>query len=205
MIVIITGASGSGKTSACAGIVQTLAANSVVYGGILCPALFEGGYKVAIGARNLSGVGEDVPSILARVIPGRETDSPRGQSPKLDLEAYGPGAFSYGKWVFDRKTIEASDMHASTFITTHMHRMGERVPPARAVAIIDELGPLELDHDLGFLRTLQAIDALVSIGQASSVDCIVSARPDIAGRLASRWPGCRVIDAGQAVPLDSLA
>jgi nucleoside-triphosphatase THEP1 len=205
MIVIISGASGSGKTGTCAGIAEKLEANSVANGGVFCPALFESGYKVAISVRYLGANSESKPSILARVIPGREADSPRGQSPHLDLQAYGPDAFSYGKWVFNRKAIEVSDLHASMFINTQMHHMEERVPLPGAVAIIDEIGPLELDYELGFIRTLGAIDALASLGQASAIDCIISARPDIASRLSARWPGCRVINAGQTIPLESLA
>jgi nucleoside-triphosphatase len=51
---LITGPSGSGKTSLCARVVALAKDTGLSVGGILCPAVFEGGKKVGINQLNIS-------------------------------------------------------------------------------------------------------------------------------------------------------
>ncbi len=189
MIRLVSGVSGSGKTSMCATLEEDLESNSVARGGILSLAVFEGGYKVAITARNLAAGRTSPASTIARVIPGRQADTFRGNTPLPDYSRYGPDAFSYGKWIFDRIKLGEFDAYASDFIHAYGLAVPSRIISNNAVVIIDEIGPLELDHHCGFIRTLDALDEHARLGQDTSLECIVTARPDIARRLAMRWPG----------------
>jgi hypothetical protein len=89
--------------------------------------------------------------------------------------------------------LGAADEATSLFIAASGSAAG------RPVAFVDELGPMELDHGLGMTRTLAALDALSTRMAAVRMpdprpDCIVVARPEIADRLAVRWPSSRRMD-----------
>lgn len=55
---------------------------------------------------------------------------------------------------------------------------------------MDEIGPLELKHGLGLIRTLARLD-----GQSEGPDCamVVCVRQDLVQSLTERWPGCSVV------------
>lgn len=64
----------------------------------------------------------------------------------------------------------------------------------RATVFIDEIGPMELDRNLGMVRTLARLDAIALGDVIENTACIVVARPIIASHLASRWPKSSVLD-----------
>ena len=67
------------------------------------------------------------------------------------------------------------------------------------LVVIDEIGPLELDKSTGMIRSLLTLDGLASESGNGALQ-VVGARPDIAARLAARWPGSVTlrIEPGQA-------
>jgi len=70
-IILVVGESGSGKTSFCTAYSNEARQKGWRVGGILCPAVFDGGKKVAIEALDLGG-GER--KLLATLSPGRIND-----------------------------------------------------------------------------------------------------------------------------------
>lgn len=169
---MLSGVSGSGKTSAC-GIAEGMArAAGRSVGGVLCRAVFESGRKVGIDARDLSG-GPDSPAApLARA----RLDIKRGPA----FDDADPLVLRYGMWEFSKAALSAADEAAAAFIAA------AREAATPALAIVDEIGPLELDRNAGMTRTLAALDEAERAPDRSAA-CLVVARPDIADRLALRW------------------
>jgi len=178
---VLSGVSGSGKTSAC-GVAESLArAAGRTVGGVLCRAVFEGGRKVGIDARDLAG-GPDSPAApLARARP----DAGPTRAPAFDDAD--PVALRYGMWEFYKAALSAADGAAAAFIAA------AREEATPALAVVDEIGPLELDRNAGMTRTLAALDGAAR-APARPVACLVVARPDIADRLALRWSGSARIE-----------
>ena len=182
MIIVLSGRSGAGKTSACRLVEAALAPSGMPLGGVLCGAVFETGVKVGILVSDVSrGLGHPAAN-LARAVP---QDVRRVPLPDQGI----PGMIRYGMWYFDEAALRAADEAASLFLAAS----GSAAP--RSVAFVDEIGPMELDHTIGMIRTLAGLDAAAGSAMATqSPDCIVVARPDIAGRLAIRWPLSLCID-----------
>ena len=180
MIIVLSGRSGAGKTSACVLAETALATSGMALGGVLCGAVFEGGTKTGILCRDVSLSPGHPAKGLARAVP---PDVRRVPQPDRSV----PGIIRYGMWDFDEATLHAADKATSLFIAASCSAT------RRSAAFVDELGPMELDHGLGMTLTLAALDEVAGRGLAARTigpphDCIVVARPGIADRLAIRWP-----------------
>lgn len=185
-IALLTGPSGSGKTRLCASIVARCGRKGVPVAGVACPAVFEDGRKVGIDAVDLAGSLARVR--LASIRAGFESARPgafKGSRPAPIPDPARPDSFMYGMWSFDAAAFGALDDAAAGGIVG-------RAP----IVIVDELGPLEMDHGVGFVRALAALDA-AAMGRASDPNrpeatggriVLVTARPDISERLEVRWP-----------------
>jgi len=177
MILVLSGVSGSGKTSAC-GVAEGMArAAGRTVGGVLCRAVFEDGRKVGIDARDLAAGPDSFAAPFARARP----DVDRGPA----FDDADPLFLRYGMWDFSKAALSSADGTAAAFIAA---ARGVATP---ALAIVDEIGPLELDRNAGLTKTLAALD---EAAQARSPACLVVARPDIADRLVLRWRSSRRIE-----------
>ncbi|MBU0927662.1 MAG: hypothetical protein KKA67_07925 [Spirochaetes bacterium] len=191
MILILSGRSGSGKTSACAILEGLARASGAAVGGTLCRAVFEGGRKTGIDARDLSRGPEAASRPLARARPSSEPSPDEGRPRVPAYDDSDPLVLRYGMWEFDKPALSAADASSAAFITDASRGAGGQ----RSLAIIDEIGPLELDKRAGMVSTLDALDALRRFaGGGGGLGCVVVARPDIADRLAARWAGSARID-----------
>lgn len=179
MILVLSGVSGSGKTSAC-GVAEGLArAAGRAVGGVLCRAVFEDGRKVGIDARDLAAGPSSRAAPLARARPGAKRDPAFDDADPLFLR--------YGMWEFSKAALSSADEAAAAFIAS----AGASTAPA--LAIVDEIGPLELARYAGLTRTLAGLDEAAR-APAGAIACLVVARPDIADRLALRWRSSRRIE-----------
>ncbi len=186
MIIVLSGRSGAGKTSACRLVETALASRGTTVGGVLCGAVFEAGVKVGILVSDVSrGPGHPAANLARAVPPGLR---------RVPLPDRGvPGTIRYGMWNFDEAALRAADEAISLFISA------SGFAARRSIAFVDEIGPMELDHDIGMILTLAGLDAVAGRAMAAQAPdqsplCIVVARPDIAGRLAIRWPRSLRID-----------
>lgn len=185
---------------------------------VLCRALFADGGPAE--PWELARVKPDFVSGAAAGMRQAGQGSPRGPRPVLAADGQ---SFSYGKWLFSLKGLARADAacvdalprpSADDGASADGVADGAGFPTAarERVVFIDEIGPLELAFGLGLTRTLAAVDSLAtaSAGAASdgaaqgnrrreaSVAIVVAVRPELAGALAERWPGSRVIRAQAA-------
>lgn len=177
-MLIVSGISGSGKTSACFLAAKTLAEAGASVGGILCKAILEDGRKTGISCLNMSPEHAGKPWLLATIEPECK---PRPTAQQLDDTD--PQLLRFGMWQFFKEALKRADEEVVHYLS--------QIPMDgvhRTVVFIDEIGPLELDRNLGMQRTLAGLDAVARGGGLDTTDYIVVARPDIARRLSSRWP-----------------
>lgn len=183
-MLILSGLSGSGKTSACLLVAKALTESGTPAGGVLCKAVFEGGVKTAISCLDIGQEPGGEPWLLASLDP-------------LHIHGLKPGQFSdteasvmrFGKWQF----IKAGLSRADEAVIRYLKRIALDGTD-RAMVFVDEIGPLELEHNSGMRMTLSRLDAQAREEYRGHSDYIVVARPDIASRLASRWPNAMVLD-----------
>ncbi|MBN1519139.1 MAG: hypothetical protein JW923_03525 [Spirochaetales bacterium] len=181
-IILVSGERGSGKTS-CAKRAADMAKSRARCDGVLCPATFLGSAKTDI---RWLRVGSDLSRVLARAYP--ESPDQPGR-PSLDPEH--PLGLRLGRWLFDRAELENADRVLEAAILS----LGSRDAFARA-ALVDELGPLELDHGLGFTLALKALDTWHAAAAPGYRAAVVMARPEIRDRLMARWSGSETLDVG---------
>jgi nucleoside-triphosphatase THEP1 len=167
MIILLTGQKGSGKSTTVQDLATQLAGAGLRPGGVICPGIFGQGRKTGILARQLRSGAEALLGYEATM-----TGSPVPVST-------GPDTFSYGRWEFRRSVMAGADAAVL-----------QDMDDSRFV-IVDEIGPLELDHGMGMSRTLARLDAGSFAGSCRIVVC---ARQDLAGQLTERWPGCALVE-----------
>jgi nucleoside-triphosphatase THEP1 len=184
MILLLSGPSGSGKSTACAALHHRLISAGISVGGVLCTAVFENGLKVGIDAGLIGSGQAAVP--LAR----EREEGDRRRVPFFDPN--GTDSFTFGMWHFNAATLH--DLDCSTAAWLDKARDGAWGADGRSpVVIVDEIGPLEIVHGLGFMQTLASLDLAAGSQVIRQPVCIVTARPDIAVTLQGRWPGARVV------------
>jgi len=201
MILLVSGASGSGKTSACRIVARASGARDIPTGGVICDAVFEDGRKVGIQCADLARGDEGRPWPLARVRPGAlprkpgEAAGTAGGPATPAFDDSDPTVVRFGMWEFQKSGLAAADAAISGYVATlgvatlGVTRPGYRMP----LVFVDEIGPLELDRGTGMVKTLAALDEAAPLGAPGALFLVV-ARPDIAARLAERWPGSLLIE-----------
>ncbi len=209
-ILLLSGASGAGKTSACAMAASAAPDTGKRLAGILCPAVFKDGVKVGIDYRDLQAGPRSPSWPLARALVARGPNGLHagGSGGKNGAACTGNPArqpafddssetlLRFGMWEFYKTALAGADETARRELALACGTPGDWL------VCIDEIGPLELNKGRGLMRTLAAVDTLASgagapdgsaRGQAHRVTIIVVARPDIAAWLETRWPGSRII------------
>lgn len=192
MIAILSGVSGSGKTTVCKAVAQAAQAGSIPTGGIVCGAVFELGLKTGIEWADLASGTGTLPVPLARVRAGFSGRKPGQTSPAFDDSD--PHVLRYGMWEFSKMALEDADNAIVSYTGTHSGpdsggNTGQHPP----IIIVDEIGPLELDKGTGLIHTLAMLDKAARQTEAGGMFLVV-ARPDIAARLRERWPGSVKVD-----------
>ena len=205
MILLLSGASGSGKTSACRIVAEAAASGSIPTGGVVCDALFENGCKTGIRCTDLSPEADGRTWQLARVRPGALPRKPEeaartAASPSAPaFDDSDEAVVRYGMWEFRKPALAAADAAIAEYVAA----LGDAAAGhALPMVFVDEVGPLELDHGTGLMETLAALDAAVLRGSPGALYLIV-ARPDIAARLAARWPAARTLSMEGITPRDA--
>lgn len=153
--VILTGERGAGKTMLC----LALAALSPRYGGLVSPSLLDrAGHRVGFAARCLKTGGEWV---LGRS--DAELDGPR-----------------FGRFSFSSAGIaHAVDcLRGILAARPDLAPLKSRAP--RPVVIVDEIGPLELDHGEGLAPVLPLL--------AGAGHLLLVVRPSLANRVEALVP-----------------
>lgn len=193
MIVLLSGVSGSGKTSTCKLVAKTAHASQIPTGGILCGALFHNGKKIGIECSDVAANPAQPPNMLARIRPdwtSALSTSPTSKStgnPVFDDSD--PEILRYGMWEFSKQVLTAADETISGY-KTRLAGYANRRPP---LIFVDEIGPLELDRGTGLVKTLAMLDEAASQYEAGT-RFLVLARPDIATRLKDRWSQSTIVE-----------
>lgn len=179
MIVILEGESGSGKTTVATALAERARAAGRRVSGVICPGRFEAGRKLGISAVDVES-GDSW--LLAQAV---MDIGEQGQAGKPRFDDSRQGFIRYGRWEFIATGLARADAAASRPATGR-----------RELVIVDEIGPLELNHGRGLMKTLAAMDEAEA---GRGADYLVVARPDIAEVLATRWPSAsRVVLTGMA-------
>jgi hypothetical protein len=158
--------------------------------GVVCPGLYTEGRKSAVCWLDLARAGHDAAGhseakALARELPGYT-----GMTGQARIDLRDEKLVRYGKWEFSREALACADEACLRAIED----------PSARLAIVDELGPLELSYGQGYVRTLQRLDELFGArpaathgpgdgGGRANKAVIVALRPDLAPLLAERWRG----------------
>ncbi len=205
VLLIVTGPRGSGKSTLMARTAAELRARGLAVAGVLCPGRYEAGIKTGTYWTDLSvrEQGEhatgpdrllahaDLSEAAAIAAFGKQArrDDPR---PRPRFDSSDAESVRYGKWIFSKAALAAAD------------KAGARaLRGAGAVAFIDEIGPLELEHAAGFIGCLGELDRLFCRGVRPSPSgarsagesalpkgraVLVAVRDELAPGILERWP-----------------
>lgn len=192
--VLLSGSRGAGKTTAVVAVARELRLRGVAVSGIACPGVFSAGAKTGIRYLDLDGGNG---ASLARVDPDLAgLAPPSGRPPRPETDA--SGNLRYGKWMFSEDAMRRADETGAAGVRAAMGACG------RMAAFVDEIGPLELDWQTGFIRSLAALDAAFAgadpmpdgTGPAAAV--VVACRDELAAVLSARWPGAVTVSVDAA-------
>ncbi len=195
MIVVLSGASGSGKTSACKIVAEAARAAQISAGGILCGAIFQDGRKVGIECSDLAASPALRPWPLAQIRPDWAGQTPFAATPpsmtpvKPAFDDSEARVLRYGMWEFSKLALVAADQAIVRYAAA-LELPGNQ---GKRIIFVDEIGPLELDRSAGLVQSLAILDGAASRHEADRMFLVV-ARPDIAGRLIERWPCSAMVE-----------
>jgi nucleoside-triphosphatase THEP1 len=202
MIVVLSGMSGSGKTSTCSIVAQSARASGIPAGGIVCNAIFSQGRKVGIECSNLAASPARQPWLLARIRQDRAgpatfaaAASPPATTSNPAFDDSDAEVLRYGMWEFSKQALADADQTIIEYVaSTDAGGSTDMCPP---ILFVDEIGPLELDRATGLVETLAMLDRR-SMRRQTDLRFLVVARPDIAARLKERWPDSVVVTMGES-------
>lgn len=205
MIVILSGASGSGKTSTCKLVAEATRAAHIPTGGIYCGAIFQDDRKVGIECSDLGANPPRQPWKLA----GIRKD---WAGPQPSAAASAPGSpknpafddsdaemLRYGMWEFSKQALATADQAIIDYVARFSEaknddtRPGGNVDLHPPILFVDEIGPLEFERGTGLVKTLEMLDGAAKQREAN-LRILVAARPDIAARLKERWPDSILVE-----------
>jgi nucleoside-triphosphatase len=129
-LVLVTGDSGSGKTTWCLELIDLARRNGIRVYGVVSPPVLDDGHKVAIDLMDVS-TGERRRLAVAR------PDAKQASANQLDISTL--------HWTFDPFVLAWGDQ-----ILDHLD--------AGELLVLDELGPLELLENKGLTAGLRCID-----------------------------------------------
>ncbi len=200
MIVLLSGVSGSGKTSVCKLVVRSAIASGFGVGGIVCGAVFRQGRKVGIECSDLDASTARPPWTLAGSREGwtgsqpSATASAPGAPRNPGFDDSDAAILRYGMWEFSKQALEAADQTILEYVTGFDNAIQDStMDRAPALVFVDEIGPLELDRGTGLVKTLAMLDDIARRHE-NGLNFLVVARPDIAARLMNRWPDSILVE-----------
>ncbi|HSQ26659.1 MAG TPA: nucleoside-triphosphatase [Anaerolineales bacterium] len=198
-IFLVTGERGAGKTTWLNKLVSVASDASFQVKGLLSPGSFENGVKVAI---NLIALGSGEKRIMSTPVP-QQLNAGKGKLRRLDT-----GELVLGGWQMHEDVLTWGNDLLYQLLTTPQPA-DNRV---RSLLIIDELGPLEFNHGLGFTNAIKFGDFLnpnrLSSTQAKQDDnthpdpvhllpyhaSFIVIRPDLLPRALANWPQAQILE-----------
>lgn len=183
-LFLLSGASGSGKTTRCLALLQQARAAGLHPVGLVSPAVFEAGARTAIDLLDVAS-GERrrlalrCPELALQQPPGNMGLSQRQTSGTSGLDPQQPPGTTRLSWDFDPETIAWGNQILAT------------LPPGDLL-LVDELGPLELLDQQGLTAALPRLDARLDRL------AVIVVRPALLPVAQARWPWALVWTAGVA-------
>jgi len=200
MIVILSGASGSGKTSTCKLVAETARASLNPVGGIACGAVFQNGRMVGIECADLDATTSRHPWKLAEIwhdaaAPAPSSTASFPSAPRTPtFDDSDAKVLRYGMWEFSKAALAMADQTIIEYVAGFNSAIPDGTAgPVPALVFVDEIGPLELDRGTGLVKTLVMLDEGVR-KRGPDLNFLVVARPDIAVRLKERWPDSTLLE-----------
>lgn len=173
MLVLVTGDSGSGKTSQLLQVSQSARAQGIAVAGIICPAVYEEGAKVGIDAL---------------LLPGSRTLRLADRFPD---EGIGQGT----AWNFDRTVFSVINKHLEALAASKVLGASKasgghegREAFGDQILFIDEIGPQELVYGKGMTSALDILDKRLY------AHALVVVRPSLLDESQKRWSGACVFN-----------
>jgi len=205
VIVLLSGVSGSGKTSTCMSVAETAHKANTPTGGILCRAVFQDGRKAGIECADLAANPAQQPWMLAHI--RQDWARPRSLATVLLPESPRNPAFDdsdsdvlrYGMWEFSKQALVSADQAIIGYASKASETKNDETSPGGnaelhpPILFVDEIGPLELDRGTGLVKTLAMLDDIARQDE-TGLRFLVVARPDIAARLKERWPVSTMVE-----------
>ena len=188
-IIFISGEIGIGKSSLCQRLVKRFRAGGKKVSGVISPAVFENGQKIAINAVDLSN-DEIIELAAARF--SKEKSGQDLTENKKPTGTIGAVMQNLGAEIRLSKHKEEGNIennHPSNGFGWNIHAqalewgnqaLGKAMPTE--VLFIDELGPLEFQMGAGWMNGLKALDS----GQYKLALLVV--RPGLLHEARRRWP-----------------
>jgi nucleoside-triphosphatase len=183
---IVTGERGAGKTAFCARLIELARSAGQQVAGVLSPAVFEGGEKIAIDvidlrtnerrrlADHFTPVTTIQPFTLKPPSPAARVLCRRGRRLEQLLHPAHHGPHT-PRWSFHAEAVAWGDAAFSAASPCDL-------------LVVDELGPLEFERGEGWQAGLTAIEA------RDYRWGVVVIRPELLGAALQRWPSARVIE-----------
>lgn len=182
-LLLLTGASGAGKTSWCQALYTYARRQNWTVAGLVSPPVMANGRKTAIDLQDLrTGQRRRLATRIAS--PGNPrlpVAHPPSQMPPISsngepLEA--DISITTGQWRFNPRTIR----WGNTILSDPTVESKTAKPKRPDLVIIDELGPLEFRQHQGLQAGMKLVDAW-----RSNLIC-VTIRPSLVGAARMRWP-----------------
>lgn len=181
-LLLLTGASGAGKTSWCQALYTFARRQNWPVAGLISPPVMSCGRKIAIDLQDLrSGQRRRLATRISAPSGTRPTTQTsqhagdhRPQNPDVSITT--------GQWHFDPGTIRWGNAILSDPKLETKNSESKRPK----LLIIDELGPLEFRQQQGLQAGMKLVDAW-----RSNLIC-VTIRPSLVGAARMRWPWAHI-------------
>lgn len=204
-LFLVTGERGAGKTTWLKKLITAARQTDYQVHGLLSPGTFENGEKVAI---NLINLANDETRVMTIPI---ETHLAAGHGGIRRLET---GELVLGSWQVHEDTMQWGNQILFQLLTQSMSSDHS----AKQILIIDELGPLEFVHGLGFTAAIQHGNRLNSIEPGIRqytlsnrqpthskpslpfLAAFIVVRPGLLPHAFTIWPEAKTIEIAKASP-----
>jgi nucleoside-triphosphatase THEP1 len=198
-IYLVTGERGAGKTTWLKKLVSAARQAGYQVCGLLSPGTFENGVKVAI---NLVDLDSGQERVMSTPIP-QHLSAGKGGIRRLQT-----GELVLGGWQMHEDVLQWGNALLYNLLVSH-HASASQ---AATLLVIDELGPLEFVHGLGFTHAIQFGSILnlisrpptpsnegaphpIQPAQTTSLQAaFIVVRPDLIPKATRIWPQAQIIE-----------